>query len=113
MELAKFEANLRASIESISDVRDLVVSKRTPVSLKASIILESGFSIAVFFNAAFTIQSFSLIHQSKRVFGIDCDNRIGWHIHPEDNPDSYVLTQERQLPEIMAMIILIYREKRD
>ncbi len=113
MELAKFEANLRASIESISDVRDLVVSKRTPVSLKASIILEREFSIAVFCNASFAIQSFSLIHQNKRVFGIDCDNRIGWHIHPKDNPDSHVLTEERSLSDIIEMMILIYREKRD
>jgi hypothetical protein len=113
MELAKFEADLRATIERFSDVRNIVVSKRTPVSLKASIILEREFSIAVFYNSSFAIRSFSLIYQNRRVFGIDCDNRIGWHIHPVDNADSHVLTEEKSFSEIMELMVRIYREKSD
>lgn len=113
MELAKFESDLRASIGSISDARSLVVVTRTAVSLKALIKLEREFSITVFFNASFSIRSFSLIHQNKRVFGVDCDNRIGWHIHPADDADNHVLTQERSTSDIIAMIILVYREKCD
>lgn len=111
MELAKFEAELRKTIKTFGDIRNIVVSKRTPVSLKALIVLNQEFSIAVFYNSSFAIRSFSLIHHNTRVFGIDCDNRIGWHIHPVENADSHVLTEEKSFSEIMELMIWIYKEK--
>ncbi len=109
MELDKFEAELRLFAKNDSNVTGIIFTRTTLVSLKALIYLQHGYSIVVFYNQSFSIYSFSLIYQNQRMFGIDRDNRIGWHIHPFDNSDIHLPTDEKSPKEIFGIILEIYQ----
>lgn len=109
MDIIRFEVEIRHFANNDPNVKGIVLLRSTPVSLKALIYLQNGYSIIIFYNQSFSIYSFSLIYQNHRMFGIDCDNRIGWHIHPLNNPDSHIATGEKTLKEIFGIILEIYQ----
>jgi hypothetical protein len=47
---------------------------------------------------------FALIAEQQRVWGIDYDNRRGWHIHPVDSPTNYVKIDGSSVPEIVSQL---------
>lgn len=61
------------------------------------------FFIEVYFNAENQRQSYALISKGQRAFG--CDNLVGWHYHPPENPDQHNFCQiEPSLEEIFARL---------
>jgi hypothetical protein len=108
MDLSQFEAQLRSALSGYSYIQNIYIFRRTPISLKGIIVLDEKYEIIVFYNSTFSIISFSLIFEKNRVFGIDTDSRIGWHIHPEENPNSHKSVSEKSIAEIIAIIDKIY-----
>ena len=45
----------------------------------------------VYYNAENQRQSYALISKGQRVFG--CDNLLGWHYHPRENPEQHNFCQ--------------------
>jgi hypothetical protein len=54
--------------------------------------------------------AFALIQNQERIWGIDRDNRRGWHQHPLDAPDSHLGIEPLSMAEIMQEMLSILRK---
>ncbi len=104
MDLATFESELRSELSKLEYVTSIAIKQRTPISLSGLIGLKKNYSLSVFYNQLYVIISFSLIYQNNRVWGLDRDNRIGWHIHPIENPDNHVKIKDMKIGEIIFTV---------
>jgi hypothetical protein len=107
MDLADFESLLRKELARLYCICDIQIKQRTLISLYATIKLEKAYKLAVFYNHHFNILSFSLVYENKRIWGLDRDNRIGWHVHPLGNAENHEKIVERKLPAIIDEVNLI------
>ncbi len=55
-----------------------------------------------YFNETTGTIAFALIEQQQRIWGIDFDNRRGWHRHPLQEPKQHVQIDPLSVREIMA-----------
>ncbi len=110
MDLVQFETELRNELDSLSYIKNISLKRRTAISIKGIIGLKKNYRLVVFFNKPFNIISFSLLYKNQRIFGIDRDNRIGWHIHPQSNPDSHERINEKSVSEIIVIFDEFYRK---
>lgn len=46
--------------------------------------------LRVYFNEITGTMAFALINDQSRIWGVDYDNRRGWHLHPIENPTEHV-----------------------
>jgi len=65
-----------------------------------------------YFNEVTGTIAFALIEKRQRIWGIDYDNRRGWHLHPADNPTDHVGIEPLSVLDIVARLqdILLKRE---
>jgi len=110
MDLITFEKILEAESAKFEYVTSIEIKQRTPISLSGSIGFTKNYSLAVFYNQLFDIFSFSLIYQNNRVWGLDKDNRIGWHIHPVENPNNHIETSEKTINEIISIVNEVFNK---
>ncbi len=75
-----------------------MTTQRIKVFLKKKSLLN------IFYNNLLIIQSFILIINNKRVWGIDRDNRIGWHEHSIVNPENHILIEEQTIAQIIQKL---------
>ena len=68
--------------------------------------------LRVYFNETTGTIAFALIEKQQRVWGIDCDNRRGWHLHPVENPTAHVGIDPMSVSDIIARLqdVLLMRE---
>jgi len=57
-----------------------------------------------YFNEVTGTIAFALIEKQQRIWGIDYDNRRGWHLHPADNPASHVGIDPLSVSGIVARL---------
>lgn len=101
MDLVEFEYTLITKLSALDFVENWdVTRKRT--TLKIKVYLKRKSLLNVFYNRVLRIQSFALIINNERVWGIDCDNRLGWHEHPLDNPNNHETIGEHNIDAIIS-----------
>lgn len=57
----------------------------TQYSLRINIAEE--IFVEVYYNTENQRQSYTLVNDGQRAFG--CDNLLGWHYHPRENPENH------------------------
>lgn len=65
-----------------------------------------------YFNEVSGTIAFALVEKQQRIWGIDYDNRRGWHLHPADDPTAHVGIGPVSVLDIAAHLeeILLKRE---
>lgn len=65
-----------------------------------------------YFNEATGTIAFALIEKQQRIWGIDYDNRRGWHLHPADDPTDHIGIEPLSVSEIITHLqdVLLKRE---
>lgn len=76
--------------------------------LKCRAILKENRFLQVYFNELTGTTSFALIEKDKRIWGVDCDNMRGWHLHPLDNPETHENTEKKTIDEITKLLSEIW-----
>jgi len=66
--------------------------------------VHEGLFLRFYFNATTSTIAFALIKEQQRIWGIDYDNRRGWHLHPADNPTDHVGIEPLSVSEIVARL---------
>ncbi len=51
---------------------------------------ESDLFLRVYYNEMTGTLAFALIDRQQRIWGIDYDNRRGWHLHPAESPADHI-----------------------
>ena len=54
-----------------------------------------------YFNEVTGTLAFALIENQQRIWGIDFDNRRGWHLHPIEKPADHIPIEPLAVPEIV------------
>ena len=60
--------------------------------------------LRVYFNETTGTMAFALISGQQRVWGVDYDNRRGWHLHPVENPADHVAIEPPSISEIVLLL---------
>jgi len=109
MDLVLFEKELRNAILPLKYVISVDIKRRTEISLQGIIVLDKNYRLKIFFNESFYIIAFSLIYKNKRIWSIDRDNRVGWHLHPLNNTNKHELIDEMTINQIIKEFDVIYQ----
>lgn len=80
---------------------DVRILDNTVVKIRVFLTCEAF--IDVFYNADTENCSYSLVENTKRVFGAD-NAFIGWHIHPFDDPDRHVPSSEISFEDFLETV---------
>ncbi|MDY7080704.1 MAG: hypothetical protein SXV54_27805 [Chloroflexota bacterium] len=64
------------------------------------------------FNAVTGTIAFALIEEQRRIWGIDYDNRRGWHLHPADDPAEHVQIAPLSVSDIVARLQSVFLERK-
>ena len=67
--------------------------------------LREDLFLRFYFNEKTSTVAFALVKDGWRVWGIDRDNRRGWHMHPLENPESHVAIAPVEVSEILAQLM--------
>ena len=70
-----------------------------------------GLFLRFYFNEISGTIAFALIEKNQRIWGIDYDNRRGWHLHPEENPTRHVDISQLAISEIISRLHEVLRKK--
>lgn len=63
-----------------------------------------GSFLRVYFNETTGTIAFALIREQQRVWGVDYDNRRGWHLHPLESPAEHREISPRSIAEIVQTL---------
>ncbi len=114
MVISQFEVELRSALQSLSFVESISFYYNNEMSIKGKITLKRNYVLEIRFTEmdqkySFTL-SFTLLLNNERIWGLDKDNRIGWHIHPLENPKAHEPIEPKSVSEIIAIFDLTCRE---
>lgn len=110
--------DVRAFVEELLDAlagtglfERVAVQTEGPVANGYASIHEDLF-LRFYFNEVTGTMAFALIEAQQRIWGLDFDNRRGWHVHPIENPTDHVAVNPTTVTEIIARLhdLLVRRQ---
>ena len=104
MEVNQFLLELENHLALLEFVEQISTVQRSTTYLKIKVTLKPKGFLNIWYNSIRRTQSFSLVLENSRKWGLDYDNRIGWHEHPPTNPDSHISTKSHTIPEIVKKL---------
>jgi hypothetical protein len=108
MDVKSFVDALLPALSTISLIEDIAYNTEGPI-VNGRAHLHGGGErfVRFFFNQTTGTLAFALIAGQQRVWGIDFDNRRGWHLHPVDNPKNHITIDPQSAPAIRPYTGLI------
>jgi hypothetical protein len=111
MDIKQFESELKEALLKLDYVESLTFYKVNEVSIKGRIYLKKSYILEVRSTEIekkynFTL-SFTLLYLDDRIWGLDKDNRVGWHIHPLENTKLHEPIEPKSVKEIVATFDLV------
>jgi hypothetical protein len=73
--------------------------------------VQEGVFVRFYFNEVTHTIAFALIEEQQRIWGIDCDHRRGWHLHPVTDPTTHVAIVPKSVAEIVADLEQVLLQK--
>jgi len=56
------------------------------------------------------VQSFALIINKERVWGLDRDNKFDWHEHPTNNPEVHKSIKPHSIEQIITKLEKVWHQ---
>lgn len=109
MELNEFTRQLESHLRDLPFVESWTI-ERANTFVKIRVVLKRKSFLHVFYNARIRIQSFALVVNEERIWGLDRDNRLGWHEHPLGNPEKHLSIEEPDLAYIIQRLVDVWNE---
>ena len=108
MEVDVFLSVLKEKLNKLDFVKDFYISDQTETRIKIKVILYPKGFLNIYYNVYRRTQSFSLIINEYRVWGLDFDNRVGWHEHPVNSPNNHKSIKPHTIEQIVARLNQIW-----
>lgn len=71
--------------------------------------VREGLFLRFYFNQVSGTVAFALVAGQQRIWGVDFDNRRGWHLHPQENPTQHVkidaLTVQEVVEDLQSVLL--------
>jgi hypothetical protein len=104
MEINQFEREIRNALGRLSYVQSLTLIRTKQYILDGRAELEKEYCINIYFNSLTFKLNFSLLaEKKKRIWGIDRDNLLGWHLHPLYETELHQSIPEKSIDEIVSI----------
>jgi len=104
MDVNSFASELLRSLAEADTFRRVALQTEGPVVSGYAHTENEETFLRFYFNEITATIAFALIAGQRRVWGIDRDNRRGWHLHPEENPSEHVNIGSLTVPEIVERL---------
>lgn len=100
---------MKLALSKLNYITGISIVQRTEVSLSGKVELQKqDYELHLFYNQQVYALQFALIHEKQRIWGLDKDNRIGWHIYPLYNVATYQEISEQNITEIIIIFDEVY-----
>lgn len=99
----------QALIEAITEAgcfQQIYVHTEGPI-LKGQGYISAKLFVRFYMNQKTQTIAVALIHNEERIWGIDCDNRRGWHQHPLESPDLHQKIEPLTMMDIMKQLLSV------
>jgi len=103
MDVDVFVADLLRALANTELFERVDLSVEGPIG-NGYIYVRDDLYVRFYFNQRTQTMAFALLKEKQRVWGIDRDNRRGWHIHPVDNPSVHLAIAPLSVPDIVARL---------
>ena len=103
MDLTEFQVELISKLSALEFVESWEISKKR-TTIKIKVFLQKKSFLNIFYNMVLRIQSFALIINQERVWGLDRDNRFDWHEHPVSKPESHKPIEAHSIEQIVMKL---------
>ncbi|MGR3219372.1 MAG: hypothetical protein ACUZ8H_06080 [Candidatus Anammoxibacter sp.] len=100
MDINQFLLSLLDRVSKLHFVKKVDITTEAFI-LKGRLILEKNRFVQIYFNELTKTTSFALIHNDRRVWGIDFDNMRGWHLHPLENHETHYSIANQTIKSII------------
>ena len=103
MKVQQFVDELLQELVAVDQFTQIAVQTEGPtVRVNAYVAGRDNCFLRSYFNETTGTIAFALIEQQQRIWGIDCDNRRGWHKHPVQDPTQHIESGPLSIQEIVA-----------
>lgn len=99
MDVSSFAQQLFRELAARPQFQRVISRIDGPVIRGQAVISDRRF-LQFFYNSRTGTLAFALIDGDARVWGIDFDNRQGWHLHPIDAPNLHLPLRAKTVAEI-------------
>lgn len=103
MDVRSFADELLRALAGTGLFKQVTLRTEGPIANGRVYVSEELF-VRFYFNQVTGTVAFALIESQQRIWGIDYDNRRGWHLHPADNPSEHVLIEALSVSDIVARL---------
>lgn len=107
MDISQFLVLLLENLSKLDFVEKVDIQTEVFI-LKGRVILKKSRFLQIFFNELTGTTAFALIEKDKRIWGIDYDNMRGWHLHPQENPETHLEITPKTIEEIIDDISQVW-----
>ena len=104
MNVNSFLSELHVCLSQLDFVKHIDIEQRSATFIKIKVTLKPKGFLNIWYNAIRKTQSFSLILENNRKWGLDFDNRIGWHEHPINDQNSHILIKSHTIVQIIEKL---------
>jgi hypothetical protein len=102
MDLRTFTEELLNALAAIGLFPRIALQSEGPVSSGYAYTDREEFFLRFYFNELTGTVAFALIKNQQRIWGVDYDNRRGWHLHPETSPTEHIALAPLSVADIIA-----------
>lgn len=101
MDVRAFTNELLPALTDTGLFERVALQAEGPIANGYAYVSEDLF-LRFYFNEVTGTIAFALIEKQQRIWGVDYDNRRGWHLHPTDNPTDHIGISPLSVSEIVA-----------
>lgn len=111
----ELEKRLHNALKRLSYVQSIQINTFGDDSLSGDAILTKFYFVDFYYNKRLFKLNFALIYREsqnngKRVWALDRDNRIGWHLHPLNQVEIHEPIEEKSIEEIVEMLDQVWQK---
>jgi len=108
MDTRAFVEELLNALANLEEVKQVGLSTEGP-TVSGRAYLHSKMFLSFYYNEETETMAFALIQGQNRIWGIDCDNIRGWHLHPAEDPDHHVAIDPLSVSDIIQQLAQVIR----
>lgn len=103
MDVEAFAKELLQSLADVKHVERVTLQTEGPIVDGYAYVTEDLF-LRFYFNERTGTVAFALIENGTRIWGIDRDNRRGWHVHTADAPELHMVLRPLSVAQIISRL---------
>ena len=105
MEIAFIKNKIISELQKLDYIESIQLEEVDEFSVKGSAYITKNYILIIRFKDFHgkIPLSFSLLYKNERIWGLDKDNKIGWHIHPLNNTSIHQTIEPKTIEEILEI----------